>query len=96
MVFAFSYPKSGKSTVNIVDMPLNDTACVFSPDPHHLKANYLRDSGKHLSSVPLPTTCCLESPDVLSNILRKVLLFDQEALRIRRTPPLFRGNKNTQ
>ena len=43
-----------------------------------------------------PTACCLESPDVLSNICRRVLLLDREAFRIHRIPPLFRRNKNTQ
>ena len=73
-----------------------DTVCVLSPEPHRLKAISLLDSDKHLSLVRFPTTCCLESPDVLSNICRLVLLFDQEGLRIHRTPPLFRGNKNIQ
>ena len=49
MVFAFFYPKSGKSNVNTVDNRLDDIACVLSLDHHHLKANFLPDSDKHLS-----------------------------------------------
>ena len=49
MVFAFFYPKSGKSNVNTVANRLDDIACVLSLDHHHLKANFLPDSDKHLS-----------------------------------------------
>ena len=49
MVFAFFYPKSGKSNVSTVNKRLDDIACVLSLDHYHLKANFLPDSDKHLS-----------------------------------------------
>ena len=64
MVLAFFPPKFGKSTVNIDDKPLNDTAYAFSPDPHHQEASSLRDSDRHLFSARFLIACCLESLDV--------------------------------
>ena len=54
MVFAFFYPKSGKSNMNTVDKRLDDIACVLSLDHHHLKANFLSTEGSS------PTYCLLD------------------------------------
>ena len=69
MVFAFFYPKSGKSNVNTVDKRLDDIACVLSLDHLHLKANFLPDSDKHLSLTHFPTA--------IQHVVSKIRMFCQ-------------------
>ena len=95
-VFDFSFPKFEIPNESISDTQPVDTACVSSQDLHHQAANFLPSIGKHQSSAHFPIACCLWNLDVLSNTYSLATLFNSKVHHNRRTPGLFRGNRNIQ